>query len=116
MLEGTAVSQMKTIPYAHQLKEYEEHYLDPSRALLWQPRTGKSKTMIDTACRLFEACEIQGVLIVAPNGIHINWVELEIPTHAWDTIVHATRTWRFSQPDNAYAFERFILAAKLRPE
>jgi SNF2 family DNA or RNA helicase len=99
---------MKTPQWAHQKKEYDEHRLDPARAWLWQMRTGKSKQAIDNACYLYEAQEIGGVLIVAPNGVHRNWISREIPRHHWDTSAYGSFAWQNSDPDNAAKFDSFM--------
>lgn len=88
-------SRFKTDPWAHQLREFELSADLPSRALLWQMRTGKSKEMVDQACSLYLRGFIDAVLIFAPNGVHENWVEREFPTHAWDAIDNLhTAAWR----------------------
>lgn len=46
------MADFKTVPYIHQLKEFERSAELPARALLWQMRTGKSKLTVDTACHL----------------------------------------------------------------
>jgi len=79
-------SRFKTDPWAHQLREFEISADRPSRALLWQMRTGKSKEMVDQACSLYVRGLIDAVMIFAPNGVHENWVEREFPTHAWDCL------------------------------
>jgi len=66
-------------PWAHQAREFDEHRDDRCRVLLWTMRTGKSKAVIDEAVYQFDQGNIEGVLVVAPNGIHINWVLNEIP-------------------------------------
>lgn len=66
-------------PYAHQAKEFNEHKDDRCRALLWSMRTGKSKSVIDKAEYQFAEGNIEGVIVLAPNGIHLNWVLNEIP-------------------------------------
>jgi len=85
---------MKTIPYKHQLKEFEISKDLEARALLWQMRSGKSKLAIDTACHQFANGDIDGVIIIAPNGVHANWGLREIPIHAWDSIEHDTFIWQ----------------------
>lgn len=87
-------ADFKTVPYHHQLKELEEHGLDKSRMLLWQMRTGKTKTIIDTACMLRQRGEIDAVVIVAPNGVHLNWPQRELPIHLWGTVPSDTLAWR----------------------
>ena len=73
--------QFKTECFSHQLKEHKRHYKDEYRALIWEQGTGKSKTILDMACRLHEEGLIEGLLIMAPNGVHQNWVVEEIPKH-----------------------------------
>lgn len=43
--------------------------------------TGKSLVTIATFTHLYRADKINGVLILAPNGVHDNWVRNEIPAH-----------------------------------
>lgn len=90
---------MKTKPFKHQAEEYEKHWFDFERALLWSMRTGKSKTIIDTACALYQACEIEGVLILGPNGVHLNWILLQLGEHHWDNVPYSGYAWRSSDPD-----------------
>jgi len=43
--------------------------------------TGKTKAIIDTAAYLYEQGEIDTVVIIAPKGVHRNWITDEIPIH-----------------------------------
>jgi len=43
--------------------------------------TGKTWMLLDEAERRHEAKDINGLLVVAPKGVHSNWVRREIPTH-----------------------------------
>jgi hypothetical protein len=70
-------------PWVHQAKEFAEHRDDKCRALLWTMRTGKSKAVIDKAEHQFAQGNIEGVIVLAPNGIHLNWVLNEIPRWSW---------------------------------
>lgn len=74
--------EFRTKPFAHQLEEWTANHALQARGILWEQGTGKSKLTIDTACALYEAGEIGGVVVIAPNGVHRNWVENEIPDHA----------------------------------
>lgn len=67
----------------HQAAEFDAHKDAAARALWWEPGTGKTKAAIDTAFHLWEKGEIQGVLVVAPGGVHRNWAQDELPAHAW---------------------------------
>jgi SNF2 family DNA or RNA helicase len=68
--------------YAHQRREWEKFKDAEARALFWQMRSGKSKSVIDTACENFPS-GAQAVLILAPNKVHANWIHREFPEHSW---------------------------------
>jgi len=84
---------MKTIPWAHQQKEYEEHLDSKGRAILWGMRCGKSKLILDQMSSLYLTSGLNGGLILAPSGVHINWIKREVPKHMWDGINIATMSW-----------------------
>ena len=60
--------------------------------LLMEQGTGKTWCLLADAERLFAAGKIDCLCVVAPRGVHTNWVRREIPTHfdcphiayAWD--------------------------------
>lgn len=87
------LSRFKTKPYEHQIKEFEKFKDIRGRALLWQMRSGKSKTIVDLACYLYSEGKIDGVVVVAPNGVHANWHLVEIPKHSWDGIIYDSFVW-----------------------
>lgn len=88
-------ARFKTSPWAHQYAEFEKHVASPARALIWQMRTGKSKITIDTAASHFEHFrDIDALVIFAPNGVHSNWVERELPLHMWDGVEFEAMAWR----------------------
>lgn len=82
----------KLFPYDHQLKEFEIGTEEPYRALLWQMRTGKSKMSIDQVCFWMLFYALDACIVIAPNGVHRNWLERELPAHHWD-FPHHTMTW-----------------------
>lgn len=71
-------------PWAHQELEFDLFKDSRARALFWSMRTGKSKAVIDKFCYQFNEGEIDGAIIIAPNGIHLNWVLNEIPRWMWN--------------------------------
>lgn len=87
-------------PFPYQREEWERSREEVARAILWEQGTGKSKVTIDTACWLWQRQLIDGVVVVAPNGVHRNWVEEEIPTHVPDGIMENVRAM-FYQSDKA---------------
>jgi SNF2 family DNA or RNA helicase len=61
-------------------------------ALLMEQGTGKTWTLLADAERLYAKGAIDAVFVVAPNGVHTNWVNREIPTHMEGNII--ARAWR----------------------
>lgn len=60
-------------------------------ALFMEQGTGKSYTLLADAERLYSAGKIDAVVVVAPTGVHINWVRREIPKHLDDPYI--ARAW-----------------------
>jgi SNF2 family DNA or RNA helicase len=77
MLEVT----FKTPPFKHQLDEFTQYREETNRALLWEQGTGKSKLVLDTVAWLYINKKIDALLIVAPNGVHQNWLHDQFPQH-----------------------------------
>lgn len=72
----------KTKPYKHQHDIWNDSKDRVFYALFMEMGTGKSKVIIDTASFLYRSGHITGVVILAPNGVHTNWVVNEIPAHS----------------------------------
>jgi hypothetical protein len=68
--------------WKHQRAEIEDHWFSQARALLWGMRTGKTRTIIKTVERQHRYGDLLGVLILAPNGVHTNWIRRELPKWA----------------------------------
>lgn len=86
----------KTSPRKHQLEILQSTAEMPHFAIFWEMRVGKSKLIIDNAAYLFEQEKINGVLILAPSGVDLNWALDEIPKHLPDDIMKQSRILRFS--------------------
>jgi len=67
--------------WAHQEKEFKIGREKRARYLIWPMRSGKSKAVIDKADYQNERGNIRGVIVVAPNGVHLNWIT-EIYKHS----------------------------------
>ena len=50
-------------------------------ALLMEQGTGKTKIIIDNAAYLYGRGKINCLIVIAPNGVHRNWLNNEIPVH-----------------------------------
>lgn len=70
-----------TVPFEHQRHEVETYGDYPARGLFWEMGCGKTKPIVDEAVALYEAGEVEGLLVVAPNGVHRNWITDELPIH-----------------------------------
>lgn len=70
-----------TTPMAHQLEAFRRLSDQNAFALLMEQGTGKTKVQIDDTLRLYLQGHIDRALVVAPNNVHWNWVDKEIPTH-----------------------------------
>lgn len=83
---------MKTQGMAHQLQAVQRMVGRRTYALFMEQGTGKTWTLLADAERLYAKGTIDGVLVIAPNGVHTNWVKREIPTHMEGAII--ARHWR----------------------
>lgn len=82
--------EYRTPPFGHQRKEFESHWYDESRAVFWEQGCGKSKLQADTMARLYQEGLINGCLVLAPNGVHRNWVVEELPKHLPMSVLERT--------------------------
>ncbi len=84
--------------YRHQQDEFDRHRDDDARALLWQMRTGKTKSVLDVVCyRHVDRRDIDGLLIIAPNGVHENWIRRQLPPHMWAIVDYQAHAYISSQ-------------------
>lgn len=74
----------KTEPFPYQKQIFEESVEDEFVSLFNDPGTGKSKIIIDQASYLYQQGKIDALLVIAPNGVHLNWVQDEVPKHMPD--------------------------------
>tara|TARA_R100000655_G_scaffold88287_3_gene128575 strand:+ start:458 stop:2149 length:1692 start_codon:yes stop_codon:yes gene_type:complete len=73
----------KTKPFEHQRKAFYMSRDKKSFALLMEQGTGKTKVIIDNASYLYGKGEITALVVIAPNGVHRNWLK-EIDIHMPD--------------------------------
>lgn len=78
--------RFKLPPFEHQLATWQHSKDLAEYAIFWEQGTGKSKVTIDTACHQYLEGIIDAVLVVAPNGVHRNWIVDEIPIHCPDDV------------------------------
>ncbi|MCP4897732.1 MAG: DEAD/DEAH box helicase [bacterium] len=73
--------EFRTKPFDHQREVFMDTATRPAYGLFWEQGTGKTKAIIDTAAFLYDHGEIDTILVIAPNGVHRNWITDEIPVH-----------------------------------
>lgn len=71
-------------PFPHQLERWRRTRDLKAWGTLWEQGTGKSCKTIMEAAWLFSTGKIDAAFVLAPNGVHANWVTDEMPTH-WPT-------------------------------
>jgi hypothetical protein len=84
-------------PLEHQSLFLSEHGRQASYGLLWEQGTGKTKGLIDDAALLFCEGVIDAALVLAPNGVHRNWVVEELPKH-WPHDLPPVDAFSWSSP------------------
>ena len=99
-------SKFKTKPYRHQLDCLNKFGQRPYFALLAEMGTGKSWIIINNLADLWASNDCYGALILAPNGVHLNWILNEIPAHMPDWVQHVAVAWNARATKN----ERFALS------
>lgn len=72
---------MKTQPMEHQLEGLRRLEGRRYYGLFCEQGTGKTWIGLADAERAFAANKINGLLVVAPKGVHTNWTRREVPTH-----------------------------------
>ena len=81
--DGETINCMKfkTKPFAHQLEAFEKFKDAKIMALNADMGVGKTKIAIDIAVYKYLIGEVDRVFVIAPSGIHHQWVDEQIPEH-----------------------------------
>lgn len=74
-------------------------------ALLMEQRTGKTKVIIDFAAILFFYGLLDNLFVLAPNVVHIKWVEDELPKHMSDSLQWVAKFYRTGKKNAPIAFQ-----------
>ena len=85
--------EFKTTPFTHQRDVLGHSWNQVNWGLFLEMGTGKSKVIIDNCAILFEAGEIDTMIVLAPKGVYRNWARLELPAHLPDRIKHNIVVW-----------------------
>ena len=113
--------KFKTEPYEHQKDALKKCWNKEAFAIFAEMGTGKTKIALDNACILYNKGKIDRLLVVAPKGTYMNWVDQEIPTHVPDYIEKNVLAWKPNITDkyeqqlkdirdsNDYKFKIFVM-------
>jgi SNF2 family DNA or RNA helicase len=83
----------KTEPYAHQREVFHRARDLDDFAFLMGMGTGKTKVGIDNAAWLWAQGKISALVVIAPNGVHRNWILREIPAHLPEWTQYRAAIW-----------------------
>lgn len=98
--------EFKTEPWKHQRKTLTDSWDKLYWALLFEYGCGKTKVVIDTAGINFEITKaIDALFIIAPNNVHAQWVDEQVPEHLPERIPTVQRVWTGS---NSKKFKRSL--------
>ena len=86
--------KFKTEPYEHQKDALKKCWNKEAFAIFAEMGTGKTKIALDNACILYNQGKIDRLLVVAPKGTYMTWVEQEIPTHVPDYVEKNVLAWK----------------------
>lgn len=77
----------KTKDFDHQATTLGAVWTKGAFAIFWEQGLGKTKHVLDNAAALYEAGEIDCLFVVAPNGVHRNWISEEVSKHFSDSVM-----------------------------
>ena len=113
--------EFKQEPYPHQLEIFDETKARESHAIFWEMGCGKTKTALDIAAWQYLEGHIDTLLVVAPRGVHRNWVTDEVPEHLSPDVDKHLAIWyqgsrmsgkKYSKEmSDALAFDGFLIVA-----
>lgn len=84
-------------PFDHQLAALRASVRKRAFALFMEPGTGKTKVTLDTAAILFKRGHVRGLLVVAPNDVHAQWVDEQMVEHLPTDIETRAVVWDASR-------------------
>jgi SNF2 family DNA or RNA helicase len=97
--------EFKNEPWAHQRECLTLSWNKTYFHLGMEYGTGKSFVIVNNAGILYELERIQALMIIAPNEVHEQWVDEQIPTHLPERIKYIARVW---SGDNTKKFKQSL--------
>lgn len=91
----------KTQPFAHQHQGFLLGREHKAFAYFHEQGCGKTKVVLDNFAYLWEKNEVDVLIVIAPNGVHSNWLINEVPAHLPDRIPAQCYTYSASMRPKA---------------
>lgn len=91
--DDQSLSKFKTKPLNHQLHCLNNYGRRKAFALNSEQGTGKTWIIINNIADLWSTHDCDAVLVMAPNGVHLNWTRIEIPKHMPDWVRYRAASW-----------------------
>lgn len=88
----------KMPPYEKQREGLRLAWGKPAFAYFMDMGTGKTKVTLDEALALWSRGLIDGALVIAPNNVHRQWVEEQVPKNVPDAIPVLAHAWKVGKP------------------
>ncbi len=85
--------KLKTYPLKHQSQCLQQFGHKQAFALTAEMGTGKTWIIMINLAGLYELGQCDAALVFAPNGVHTNWVRLELPKHMPEDIPYEAVAW-----------------------
>jgi SNF2 family DNA or RNA helicase len=104
---------MKTTGMQHQIVALERMQGKRAYGLLMEQGTGKTWAILADAERCFVAGKIDTLCVVAPRGVHTNWVKREIPKHL--AVRHVAYAWDGRTSKRAERLREVIFEEQPKP-
>lgn len=88
----------KTKPRPHQLKTFMLSRDREAYGYFLEQGLGKTKVTLDNSAHLWAEGKIDTLLVVAPNNVHAQWIEEQVPLHLPDWVAHVDLIYQSYQP------------------
>ena len=108
------VYEHKSTPFPHQAELFAATRDTEAWGIVWEQGCGKTKPAWDTTAWLFLAGKINGLLVVAPDGVHRNWLSDELPRHLPDKVAAVTRAFAYKSSSASAQWHAAELEGLLR--
>lgn len=95
-------TKCRMTPYKHQARGTRTLLSHPRYGLFWEMRVGKTKTIVDTACFLHQAGELDAVVIACPAQVVDVWAKKDIGEIVKHSFVES-KTVEFDSSNADYA-------------